>query len=77
MGFGKFSHLYSPVENVRGKLWLSEVCTGSKWQNQAYVQLPELHNRIHVCAMFTLCKLLSYQLSHAICIIILLTESGR
>lgn len=73
MGFGKLFHLYSPGEDVRGKLWLPEGCTGSKWQNGAFA-LSMNHNRIYISLVFTLCKLPSCVLAHITFITILQTE---
>ena len=47
------SHLYSHVENVRGKLYLKfaqEVSGGIKCVLSFY----EVHNKIHICIIFTL-----------------------
>ena len=70
------SHPYSHVENVRGKLYL-KLAQEVSGRIKCVLSFYEVHNKIHICIFFTLCKLFSYQFSHAIFITILQIESGR
>ena len=64
------SHLYSHVENVRGNLYL-KFAQEVSGRIKCVLSFYEVHNKINICIFFTLCKLFSYQFSHAIFVTIL------